>query len=278
MGAIEAATGESRRVRWRDPMSGEQIRDALDQILVASRPDRGLDVLVRSGVMEVILLEIFALVGFGEGIRHKDVWAHTRQVIRQSPPRTVLRWAALLHDIGKVPTRRFEDTGQVTFIGHPEVGARMFKKIARRIPFEPEEAFSLRFLIASHLRAAAYDESWTDSAVRRFAKDAGENLADLLDLARSDITSKYEDKVRRGLRQINLLEDRISAVLAADSVPAPLPTGLGKALIDELGIAPGPALGAIMKRLKAEGEEGRLEPQREYEHYVKFIRNDPTLL
>jgi len=277
MGALEAATGGARRVRWRDPMEANQVREAFDAILMADRPDRGLEILVRSGVMESILPEVQAMVGFGEGIRHKDVWAHTKQVIRQSPSRLVVRWAALLHDIGKVPTRRFEPDGQVTFIGHPEVGARMFRKIARRIPFEAKVVDSLRFLIASHLRASAYDESWTDSAVRRFARDAGEDLDDLLDLSRADITSKYEEKVRRGLRQIDLLARRVEEILERDSKPPPLPKGLGNALIAELGISPGPTLGAIMARLKKEVESGRLGGQREYDHYIDFVRGDPDL-
>jgi poly(A) polymerase len=218
------------------------------------------------------------MVGFGEGVRHKDVWEHTKRVVRQTPPRLDLRWAALLHDIGKVPTRRFENGGQVTFIGHPEVGARMFDRIARQLPFDDDSRERIRFLIAAHLRASAYERSWTDSAVRRFARDAGEAVDDLLDLSRADITSKYADKVRRGVEQIDELAARVEQIREQDAKPPPLPKGLGAAIIDQLGVAPGPALGRMMSRLKDEVEAGRLRAQQEYEHYLDFIRSVPDLL
>jgi poly(A) polymerase len=269
--AVEAGSGRRCFNAWYDPLAPEQIRAALDAILCTERPDRGLEVLRRDGLLEALLPEVFALVGFGEGIRHKDVWMHTRIVVRRTPPRLLLRWAALLHDIGKVPTRRFENGGQVTFIGHPEVGARMLRGIRRRLPFADGEFGHVRFLVAAHLRAAAYDEAWTDSAVRRFARDAGDRLEDLLDLARADITSKYEEKVRRGLRQIDLLADRIRAVTEADAKVPPLPKGLGTVLIDRLGIAPGPGLGRLMRQLMEEVEAGVLEAQREPGHYLEHV-------
>jgi poly(A) polymerase len=276
--ALEAATGAPQRPAFADPMTPRAVREAFDHVLLAARPDRGLSILVRSGVLEAVLPEAAALVGFGEGVRHKDVWAHTGRVMRQTPPRLVVRWAGLLHDIGKVPTRRFEPDGTVSFIGHPEIGARMFDRIARRLPFTDDEQERLRFLIAGHLRAAAYEDAWTDSAVRRFARDAGDNLEDLLDLARADITSKYADKVRRGLRQIGLLADRIARLGAEDAKPAPLPKGLGTALIAGLGIAAGPGLGRLMDRLRNEVEQGRLEAQREHEHYLDYVRRNRELL
>jgi poly(A) polymerase len=274
--ALEAATGKPQRLAFSDPMTPETVRAALDDVLMAERPDRGLEVLVRSGVLAAVLPEAAALVGFGEGVRHKDVWAHTKQVVRQTPPRLIVRWAGLLHDIGKVPTRRFEPDGTVSFLGHPEIGARMFEKLARKLPFSKEERERLGFLIAGHLRAAAYDASWTDSAVRRFARDAGGNLQDLLDLARADITSKYADKVRRGLKQIELLAERVAAIAVEDAKPAPLPKGLGTALISALGIAPGPRLGDLMDALRREVEGGGLEAQREHAHYLEHVRSNPA--
>jgi poly(A) polymerase len=276
--ALEAATGAPQRPAFADPMGPKAVRQALDLVLLAARPDRGLSVLVRSGVLAAVLPEAAALVGFGEGVRHKDVWAHTGQVVRQTPPRLIVRWAGLLHDIGKVPTRRFEPDGTVSFIGHPEIGARMFDRIARRLPFTEGEEARLRFLIAGHLRAAAYEEAWTDSAVRRFARDAGDNLDDLLDLARADITSKYADKVRRGLRQIALLAERISLLSAEDAKPAPLPKGLGTALMAGLGVPAGPGLGRLMDHLRAEVEGGRLGGQRDYDHYIGYVERNRELL
>jgi poly(A) polymerase len=278
VGALEAASGHGQVARWRDPLSTGNLKTALDDLLLAPRPDRGLDVLVRSGVMEAVLPEVAALVGFGEGIRHKDVWMHTKQVIRQTPPRLAVRWAGLLHDIGKVPTRKFERSGQVTFIGHPEVGARMFARIARRLPFPAAERERVRFLIASHLRASSYDPGWTDSAVRRFTRDMGDALEDLLDLSRADITSKYAEKVRRGLRQIDLLAARVATLAAEDAKPAPLPTGLGNAIIEQLAVRPGPGLGRLMRHLRNAVEDGRLEAQQEFAHYLSYLEDNPRLL
>jgi poly(A) polymerase len=272
--AIEATTGQGMDPGWRDPMDGAAVYEALEQILLSARPDRALEILIRSGVMQAVLPEVAALVGFGEGIRHKDVWEHTKRVVRQSPCRREVRWAALLHDIGKVPTRRFEPSGQVTFIGHPEVGARIFDRIAQRIPFDEQLGERVRFLIGSHLRASAYDGSWTDSAVRRFARDMGEALEDLFDLSRADITSKYAEKVRRGLKQIDELARRVAEIKELDATPPPLPTGLGRAIIDQLGVAPGPRLGAMMRRLKAAVADGRLAAQQEFDHYLDFLRRE----
>ncbi len=276
--ALEAATGGDFPVLWSDPMDGAAVKEAFDRLLMTPRPDRGLDVLVRVGVMEAVLPEVFAMVGFGEGVRHKDVWRHTEKVILRSPRRLNVRWAAFLHDIGKVRTRRFEPNGQVTFIGHPIVGARQFKRIAQRLPFAPDDRERIRFLIAEHLRASAFDETWTDSAVRRFAREVGEALADLLDLSRADITSKYVEKVRQGIRLIDALEARVKAIRELDAKPAPLPKGLGTELIERFHIVPGPNLGQIMARLSAAVEEGVLGVQQSFDHYVEYLEKHPELI
>ena len=146
------------------------------------------------------------MVGFGDGEwRHKDVWKHTKQVVRQSVPRIEVRWASLFHDIGKVKTRTISPEGKVHFLGHAEVGARMFDRVDRRLPLfadEPTLRSTVRFLILHHLRANQYEASWTDSAVRRFARELGVHLDDLLCLARADITTKRPEKKTHGLGQI----------------------------------------------------------------------------
>jgi poly(A) polymerase len=278
LGAIEAATGEEQKKAWTDPMTSADVREAVSRLIMTSRPDRGLDSLVRSGTMQAVLPEVAAMVGFGEGVRHKDVWSHTKKVLLRSPMRLEARLAALFHDIGKVPTRRFEGDGQVTFLGHPEVGARMFEKIAGRLSMPKKQKERVRFLIASHLRASAYDETWTDSAVRRFARDAGDALDDLLELSKADITSKYKEKVKRGTEQIELLKERIEALKAIDSKPKPLPKGLGNAIMERFGISPGPGLGKIITRLQAEVESGRLGVQESFEHYLSFLAQNKSLI
>jgi poly(A) polymerase len=276
--AIEASTGKEQEVLWTNPMGEGEMAEAIDRLLLSPRPDRGLDILVRTGTMEAVLPELYAIVGFGEGIRHKDVWMHTKTVVLRTPARSAVRWGALFHDIGKVHTRKFAPNGQVTFIGHPEVGARMFSRIARQLKLSSKMSDRVSLLIASHLRAAAYDETWTDSAVRRFTKDMGEILDDLLDLSKADITSKYEEKVRRGTRQIDLLAERIEEIRRLDAKPRPLPTGLGHALMAHFEIAPGPGLGKLISRLTSEVEAGRLEVQGEYLHYIRFIEHNSALL
>lgn len=276
--AVEAATGMTFAPPAPDPLVGIEIKRAFDRVLLSPRPDRGLDVLVRSGVIAATLPEVQAMVGFGEGVRHKDVWVHTKKVILRSPRTAVLRWSALLHDIGKVPTRRFEENGQVTFLGHPIVGARMFQKISQRLGFEKEEYKRIRFLIAEHLRASAFDETWTDSAVRRFSRDIGEALDDLLDLSRADITSKYAEKVRRGTELIDMLSERIQTLRELDAKPAPLPKGLGTVLIEHFRLSPGPKLGNLITKLKDDVESGRLGVQETFDHYIDYIEKNPDLL
>ena len=154
----------------------------------------------------------------------------------------------------------------------------MFDKLARRLSLPKPLEEPVRLLIASHLRASAYDETWTDSAVRRFTKDMGESLDDLLDLSRADITSKHAEKVERGIRQINLLEERVAKLQEIDARPKPLPKGLGTVIIDHFGIEPGPKLGNLMRVLMNEVEAGRLGVQEEYSHYLTFIEENPNLL
>src|SRR5512133_3126474 len=166
------------------------VRRHLDEVMLGTFPEAGLDALLTMGVLDALLPEVKALVGFGDGEwRHKDVWKHTKQVVAQSAGRLEVRWAALFHDIGKVKTRSISPEGEVHFFGHAEVGARMFDRIDRRVPlFTRAEALksTVRFLILHHLRASQYDASWTDSAVRRFAKEMGDCLDNLLNLSRAD--------------------------------------------------------------------------------------------
>ena len=198
-----------------------KLRASFERVLMSRNPEGGLDALLVSGALDAILPEVKAMVGFGDGeFRHKDVWKHTKQVVRQAVPRTEVRWAALLHDIGKVKTRKITPDGEVHFFGHAEVGASMFDRMQRRVAlFRGEEALagSIRFLILHHLRASQYEKTWTDSAVRRFAKEMGDGLCDLLDLSRADITTKSAERKRRGLESISELGARVRAVQDADA-------------------------------------------------------------
>ncbi len=257
-----------------------ELRPDLDQVLCARHADAGLDSLLDTGVLESLLPEVEAMVGFGDGEwRHKDVWKHTKQVVIQAVPKLELRWAALLHDIGKVKTRTISENGAVHFFGHAEVGARMFDKMERRLSlFQQQETLrsEVRFLILHHLRAGCYESSWTDSAVRRFAREMGDHLDDLLLLSRADMTTKRPEKKRRSMRLISELAERIEKLAEEDARVRPLPKGLGDRLMEEFGIPPSRQLGDLMRALEAAADAGEIEAQREAEYYVDVVARDPN--
>jgi len=251
------------------------VRARLDRVMMSDDAEAGLDALLEAGALGAILPEVEALVGFGDGEwRHKDVWKHTKQVVRQAVPRLEVRWAALLHDIGKVKTRSISPEGEVHFFGHAEVGARMFDKIDRRVPlFTKDDALrsSVRFLILHHLRASQYDASWTDSAVRRFAKEIGESLDDLLCLSRADITTKRPEKKKKGLRQIGDLADRVRQIRELDAVVPALPSGIGDEIMRAFGIPPSRRVGELKKALEDAVDAGEVPSHQGPEVYLAFL-------
>jgi poly(A) polymerase len=253
----------------------EELRPRLDRILVGPTPEAGLDVLLHVGFLDACLPEIKALVGFGDGEwRHKDVWKHTKQVIAQSVPRLEVRWAALFHDIGKVKTRSISPEGEVHFLGHAEVGARQFDKLERRLRwFSKDRSLrdSVHFLILNHLRASQYDGSWTDSAVRRFAKEVGGELDNLLCLSRADITTKRPEKRRKVISYIDELAERVAVITAQDAIVPPLPTGVGNEIMTVFKIPPSRLIGEIKRALETAVDSGEIESHRESSYYVEFV-------
>jgi poly(A) polymerase len=249
------------------------FREHVDRLLTSKHPEPGLDAVESVGCLDVWLPEVAAMVGFGDNEwRHKDVWKHTKQVVKQSVPRVEVRWGALLHDIGKPKTRRIDDRGTVSFHGHAEVGAAMFRKrVADRIGFEGAERERVHFLILHHLRAAQYEDDWTDAAVRRFYNQMSDGLRDLLDLSRADITTKRPEKRRRGVRQISLLAKRIRDLQDEDNKVAPLPKGLGTVIMQEFGVPPSKRLGKLIKQLTAAVEAGEVEAEKPTEYYIEYL-------
>jgi len=275
-----AESGQAGPVHWvrAEDLKGlgaAELRPGLDRLLTARHADVGLDVLRKSGLLEALLPEVQAMVGFGDGEwRHKDVWKHTKQVVIQAVPRVELRWAALLHDIGKVKTRTISESGEVHFFGHAEVGARMFDKLERRLKLFSEEAplrEEVRFLVLHHLRAGCYDGSWTDSAVRRFSREMGSHLEALLLLSRADMTTKRPEKKRAAMRMIQELSERIDQLAELDARVPPLPKGLGDHLMREFGIPPSRQLGNLMRALELAADAGDIEARREPEYYVDLV-------
>lgn len=256
------------------PESPAEIRQALERILLEPDPRPALVRLQREGTLATWLPEVEATVALLEpgDSRHKDLWQHTLQVVAQSPARPVVRWAALLHDIGKVATRAFGPAGEVTFFGHPEQGALLVEvQIAPRLGFPDATRDGVARLVRHHQRAAQYDDTWSDGAVRRFGRDLGDAVADLLDLGRADVTTGFADRRQRALARIDALQARLAALRAEEDRRPALPSGLGTALMARFHLAPGPEVGRLMRRLEAAVEQGRLPAGAAPDVYLRWL-------
>jgi poly(A) polymerase len=252
----------------------DRVRAAVQAVIMGRALDLGLQWMHDSGVLGVLLPELDVTVNFSQeaGRRHKDVWEHTKQVVRQTVPHPLTRWAALLHDIGKVKTRELLPDGRVTFHRHAEVGARMWDPIGRRLAFDKPDRNKIRFLILQHLRANAYEPSWTDAAVRRFDHEMGEHLEDLLDLSRADVTSRRPGRRQEASANIHALKERILAIRALDARIPPLPPGLGNAIMEEFKIPPSKRIGDLRKLCEDAIERGELEERRDAAYYIEYLR------
>ena len=252
-----------------------RLRAAMELTLMGREIDEALEWLQLCGVLAVLFPELEATVDLVQetGRQHKDVWAHTKQVVKQTVRRPLVRWAALLHDIGKVPTRTFTPDG-VHFHGHAEVGARMFDKIHARFAFARDERQTIRFLVKHHLRTNQYSEQWTDSAVRRFHREMGPYMTDLLDLSRADITSKRPGRRKSLLEQISALSDRVEILAEADAKLPPLPGGVGNAIMEAFEIPPSRLIGELKRLLEAAIARGELEARREDAYYVTYLARE----
>ncbi len=276
--AVTAPAADLEDFRAASSLWLPDVRRSVDRIIMSREAEDGLDALLESGALGAMFPEVKAMVGFGDGEwRHKDVWKHTKQVVRQAVPRLEVRWAALLHDIGKVKTRTISPSGEVHFFGHAEVGARMFDRLDRRLPIfhtEPSLKSSVRFLILHHLRASQYEASWTDSAVRRFAKEMGDQLQDLLDLSRADITTKRPEKKKKGLRQISDLAERVEKIREQDALVPPLPSGIGDEIMRSFGLPPSRKIGELKKALEAAVDAGEVPSHQCPDVYLAFLREN----
>jgi poly(A) polymerase len=251
-----------------------RLRQALEQVILGPAAGQGLQWLHDAGVLAVLLPELEATVDFSQETdrRHKDVWEHTKQVVMQAPARPLLRWAALLHDVGKVSTRVLLPDGRVTFHRHAEVGARIFGPIARRLGFPRDERQRVSGLILHHLRANAYEAAWTDAAVRRFDHEMGELLDDLIDLSRADVTSARPGRKQEAARNIEALLQRIVAVRALDARVPPLPPGVGDAIMAAFHLSPSRRIGELRRLCEEAIDRGELAERQPAEYYVDYLR------
>ncbi|MGE5185824.1 MAG: HDIG domain-containing metalloprotein [Acidobacteriota bacterium] len=249
-----------------------RLRAAVELAIMGHDVDAALEWMHRAGILRVLFPELEATVDLVQepGRQHKDVWAHTKQVVKQTVRRPLVRWAALLHDIGKVPTRTYTPDG-VHFHGHAEVGARMFDKVYPRFTFARDERQTIRFLVKHHLRTNQYSEQWTDSAVRRFHREMGAYMTDLLDLSRADITSKRPGRRKQLLEQISALSDRVHVLAEEDAKLPPLPGGVGNAIMEAFELPPSRLIGDLKRALEGAIERGELEARREDAYYVAHI-------
>ena len=247
-------------------VSAERVRDELVKLLLAPHPRAGLELLTVSGLAGHVLPELPALqLEVDEHHRHKDVYEHSMTVLEQAidlegppggapesvpGPDLVLRLAALLHDVGKPATRRFEDGGGVSFHHHEVVGAKLVAKRMRALRFDKETTKAVARLVELHLRFHGYGEgTWTDSAVRRYVTDAGPLLPRLHRLTRADCTTRNVRKARRLAATYDDLESRIEVLLEQEELRAVRPELDGNEIAAALGIAPGPVLGRAYKHL-----------------------------
>lgn len=242
-------------------MTPEDRRHRLTEVLLADDPTDGLWRICDSGIADELVPELPALRLEQDPIhRHKDVLAHTIAVTAKTRPELVLRLAALFHDIGKPRTRSFEHGG-VTFRHHEAVGAKMTRKRLRELSYDESVVKDVAELVRLSGRFKGYGEGWSDSAVRRYARDAGHLLGLLNELVRSDCTTRNRAKEAHLQEQIDELEERILELAKADREAAERPQLDGKAVMERFGVTAGPMIGrALAHLLDIKRTEGELAP------------------
>ncbi|TRW89216.1 CCA tRNA nucleotidyltransferase [Mycolicibacterium sp. 018/SC-01/001] len=239
-------------------ISVERVAAELDKMLLGADPVAGVDLMVQTGLGEIVLPEVGAMrMAIDEHHQHKDVYQHSLTVLRQAidletdGPDLVLRWAALLHDIGKPATRRHEPDGGVSFHHHEVVGAKMARKRMRALKYSKQMVDDVSQLVYLHLRFHGYGEGrWTDSAVRRYVTDAGPLLSRLHKLVRADCTTRNKRRAARLQANYDDLEHRIAELAEKEDLARVRPDIDGNEIMEILGIPPGPAVGQAWNHLK----------------------------
>jgi poly(A) polymerase len=235
-------------------VSAERIRDELDKLITVDHPSTGLWFIVDTGLAEEFLPELPALRLEQDPIhRHKDVLSHTIAVVENVRPDArpdidfrLTRLAALFHDVGKPKTRGYRKGKGVTFHHHEVVGARMTRDRLRALRYSTADVEAVTRLVELHLRFHTYRMGWTDSAVRRYVRDAGDLLAELNVLTRCDCTTRNEKKAALLARRMDELDVRIDELASAEELKALRPELDGNAVMERLGLRPGPDVGAAM--------------------------------
>ncbi len=235
-------------------VSAERVRDELDKMMVLDRPSAGLWFCVDTGLADDFLPELPQMKLEQDPIhRHKDVLAHTIAVVENVRPDAkpdfdfrLTRLAALFHDVGKPKTRGYRKGKGVTFHHHDVVGARMTRERMQALRYSNDDVAAVTELVDLHLRFHTYKMGWTDSAVRRYVRDAGDHLAELNVLTRCDCTTRNERKAAELAARMDELERRIVELAAEGELKAMRPELDGRAVMEHLGLAPGPMVGKAM--------------------------------
>jgi len=254
-------------------VSAERIRDELSKLLVADDPSSGLWLSARTGLADDFLPELNAMRLEQDPIhRHKDVLAHTIAVVGKTSPRLRIRLAALLHDVGKPRTRGYGPQG-VTFHHHEVVGARMARERMLALRYPNELVDDVSRLVELHLRFHTYRMGWTDSAVRRYVRDAGPLLDDLNELTRCDCTTRDARKAAALGRRMDELEARIAELREQEELSRIRPDLDGDEVMKFLGVAPGRIVGEALEfLLELRLEEGPLGEDDAYARLAAWAR------
>ncbi|MFI7551903.1 CCA tRNA nucleotidyltransferase [Micromonospora sediminimaris] len=241
-----------------DRITAERIRDEFTKLLCGADPISGLRLLVDTGLAERFLPELTGLkLEIDEHAQHKDVYEHTLTVVsnavsyEEDGPDFILRMAALMHDVGKPATKAIGPDGRVSFHHHEVVGARLTKVRMKALRYPKDVTTKVTALVALHLRFYGYGRGeWTDSAVRRYVTDAGDLLPRLHKLTRSDCTTRNRRKAAQLAADYDALEERIARIAAEEDLARVRPDLDGNAIMELLGVPPGPVVGRAWKHLK----------------------------
>ncbi|NHC16100.1 CCA tRNA nucleotidyltransferase [Motilibacter sp. E257] len=283
--AVRAMRDMAERLRI---VSAERVQVELSKLVLGAHPRRGLALLVESGLADVVLPELPALqLEIDEHAHHKDVYEHTLTVLEQAialeeryvggGPDLVLRLAALLHDIGKPKTRKFEADGKVSFHFHELVGAKLTKARLKELRFDKATIEDVSRLVELHLRFHGYSGGeWTDSAVRRYVRDAGPLLGRLHALTRSDSTTRNKRKAAALQKAYDSLEERIEQLREQEEIDAIRPDLDGTQIMRLLDIKPGPLVGKAYKHLlEMRMEHGPMEHDAAVAELLRWFREQP---